>query len=264
MKKTLLAATALSGIMLAATAPTASAADVVGGILNFFTADAPGGGFHAGSILGHARVIGVLPNVDAPAHVFVNNGADTFPTNTAGKVDVTQTIEPEVDVSYFITDHIAAEAIAGTTKHSLHLKDTVANTVTTNSDIAIGTVRLLPPTLTLKYYFFPHAAFSPYLGAGVNYTWFFDIHGDLNGSGGGGVRLSNSSIQLQDSWGGVIQAGVEYNFLGNWYANLDIKHIFLTTQATVSTTAANALPVTIRADTTLDPTIIGFGVGYKF
>lgn len=255
MKKTLLAATALSGVLLAGTAQTATA-----GILDFLTAEAPGGGFHAGNFLVHARMIGVLPNTDADAHVFTNQ---TGTLAKVGSVDITQTIEPEVDASFFITDNIAAEIIAGTTKHSLHLKGTTANDLAGSNDILIGDTRLLPPTLTAKYYFMPYAAFSPYLGAGINYTWFFDTHPHLpQGAVFGGA------VHLQDQWGGVLQAGIDYNFAGGWYLNLDIKHIFLTTSATVTASSAALGPgltnVRITADTTIDPTIVGFGIGYKF
>jgi len=249
MKKTLLAATALTGILLAGTAQA--------GVLDFFTADAPGGGFHAGDFLGHVRVIGVLPNVDAPAHLFVD-GAPLGPT---GKVDATQSIEPEADLSYFITDSIAVEAIAGTTKHSLHLSGTTANELLGNDNVNIGSARLLPPTITLKYYFQPQAAFSPYVGAGINYTMFFDTHQEMAAQG-----IVNGAFHIQDALGAAIQAGIDYNVAGNWYLNLDVKHIFLNTAATVTgdVPALGGAHVLVRANIDLDPTIVGFGVGYKF
>ena len=38
----------------------------------------------------------------------------------------------------------------------------------------IGDVRVLPPSLLLQYHFLPKSSFQPYVGAGVNYTIFFD------------------------------------------------------------------------------------------
>jgi outer membrane protein len=36
----------------------------------------------------------------------------------------------------------------------------------------LGSVDLLPPTLTLQWHFMPDQSFDPYVGAGVNYTYF--------------------------------------------------------------------------------------------
>ncbi|HTW34185.1 MAG TPA: OmpW family outer membrane protein, partial [Rhizomicrobium sp.] len=53
----------------------------------------------------------------------------------AGSLSVTDSFIPEVDATYFITDHIGVEAIAGTTQHSPHY----------SSVGDLGSVWLLPP-----------------------------------------------------------------------------------------------------------------------
>jgi outer membrane protein len=256
MKKSISAAIVLSGALLAGAAQPAGAQD----LLKFFTAEAPGGGFSAGNLLIHGRVIGVLPNTDANADLYVGALGGHVPP--AGQVTISQTVEPEADATYFITDNIAAEVIAGTTKHSLTLKGTAANTLACNGcDITIGTARLLPPTLTAKFYPFPHSAFSPYIAAGINYTWFFDVHPSFGGSATS-LNLAQAQVHLQDSWGGVVQAGIDYNIADNWYLNLDIKQIFLTAPATVTSSSLGG--VKVSSSVTINPTIVGFGVGYKF
>ena len=44
---------------------------------------------------------------------------------------------------------------------------------------------------------------------------------------------------------------------GNWYANIDVKKVFISTTAKFS-------PSGIRADVDIDPWLVGVGVGYKF
>lgn len=159
-----------------------------------------------------------------------------------GKVDASTTFDPEIDFSYFLTDNIALELIAATTRHKITAKGTAIG------DVDVGHVRLLPPTLTAQYHFWPKSAFSPYVGAGVNYTFFFD-----KSVGGGAVN----KVSYDNNFGAAIQAGFDYNVSGRWFLNFDIKQIFLNTTAKINGGA-------IRANVDLNPTIVGVGFGYRF
>ncbi len=46
----------------------------------------------------------------------------------------------------------------------------------TSANVDLGNVWLLPPTLTAQYHFTPldEKAFKPYVGAGLNYTLFYN------------------------------------------------------------------------------------------
>lgn len=76
------------------------------------------------------------------------------------KTDVRHSIVPEVDVTYFFTNHIAAELIAATAKHEVDA-----------GALNLGEAWILPPTLTLQYHFTPDKKFSPYIG-----LWFELLH----------------------------------------------------------------------------------------
>lgn len=182
-------------------------------------------GKSAGDIMVRARAIGVIPDEDAT-------------TSIGGNVSVSNDWVPEIDFSYFVTDNIALELIAATTRHDV--SSSVAG--------SLGKVSLLPPTLTLQYHFMPKERFSPYVGAGVNYTFFYN-----EDAPGGGIN----SIDYKNSFGWALQAGVDYAVGGNWYVNADIKKIFLSTDVSINGGA-------VTADVDLDPWIVGFGVGYKF
>jgi len=184
-------------------------------------------GKSAGDIMIRARIIGAIPDEDASVTVL------------GGSVNVDNDWVPEVDFTYFVTDNIALELIAATTRHK------VSHTPT---GIDLGKVSLLPPTLTLQYHFMPKERLSPYVGAGVNYTIFYN-----EDAPGGPV----TSIDYKNSFGWALQAGVDYAVTDNWYLNADIKKIFLSTDVSINGGA-------ITADVDLDPWIIGFGVGYKF
>ncbi len=205
---------------------------VLGGVAQAqgFFSEAPVG-LEAGTILLHARGIGVIPQ---------DNGVSI--SAIGGKVSVDSAAAPELDVSYFLTDNIAFELIAATTQHSVTAVGTALG------DVNVGDTWVLPPTLTVQYHFMPRERFSPYVGAGINVTFYYDTHA----AGGAVQRLS-----FQNNVGAVLQAGFDYNVAGHWFINGDVKQIFLNTEAHLNGGA-------IIAKTGLDPIVVGLGIGYRF
>lgn len=181
------------------------------------------------------RGIGVIPG-----------GSNRVSLGGAGiagaKVDVTDSIVPELDITYFFTPNIAAELILGTTPHTAKGKGAIAGLGT------LGKAWLLPPTLTLQYHFTNFGAFKPYIGAGVNYTLFYgEEHGALN------------QFKIDHAAGLAVQVGFDYMLNKNWGINFDVKKLYL------RTTARGNLPGgPVKAKMHLDPWIIGAGVTYKF
>ncbi|GAA3551960.1 hypothetical protein GCM10022394_35290 [Zobellella aerophila] len=58
----------------------------------------------------------------------------------------------------------------------------------------VAKIQHLPPTLMRQYYFGnAQSQLRPYIGAGINYTTFFDEEGR--------GALSNTDVELDDSWG---------------------------------------------------------------
>ena len=64
-----------------------------------------------------------------------------------GDVDISTSVVPEFDITYFFDDNWSLELILGTTKHDVEAIGTDAG------DIDLGSVWLLPPTLTAQYHF---------------------------------------------------------------------------------------------------------------
>lgn len=151
-------------------------------------------------------------------------------------LDVDSAWWAEVDFTYFFTKNIAAELIAGWNKHEVTL-----------NGASLGKVGVLPPTLTLQYHFTDLGAFKPYVGAGLNYTYFYDD------------TLANDTLHIKDSsWGGALQAGMDYEFAKNWYFNADVKYVWMSTDVIVNATGANLGSLDIN------PWIFGLGLRYRF
>lgn len=186
-------------------------------------------GKQAGSFLVRGRLIDVAPE---------DNGSST---SIGGTVKTSNTLAPEVDFSYFFTDNIAMELIAATTRHGLTAQGTKLG------NVKVGNTWVLPPALTAQYHFNPKGTVSPYLGAGLNYTIFYD-----STPSSGLTKLS-----LSDNLGEVLQAGVDIAINNRTWVNLDVKQIFLSTKAKINGGA-------ITAKTGLDPLVAGIGIGYRF
>lgn len=157
--------------------------------------------------------------------------------NIGGEVDADYAIVPEVDITYFFTPHIAAELIAATSKHDVDY----------NGNTDLGSAWVLPPTLTMQYHFTPENAFSPYIGAGLNYSIFY---AEDTAAGFTDLEVSNGA-------GLALQAGADYWVNENWGINLDVKKIWLNVDAELNGGA-------IQADIDMDPWVFGTGVSYRF
>ena len=115
-------------------------------------------------------------------------------------------------------------------------------------DAPLGSAWLLPPTLSLQYHMPTGNGLKPYVGAGVNYTFFYSE----NAAGG----IIND-INLSDSFGFSLQAGVDFELSEDLFFNVDVKKLFLKTDASINSG-------TITADVKINPWIIGAGIGKKF
>lgn len=165
------------------------------------------------------------------------------------EVSVSNSFAPEVDISYFLTDNLALELIAATTKHDISGKTGVPEAVGELADTWV-----LPPTLTLQYHFAPSAKVRPYVGAGLNYTLFYneDASDSLEGA------LGDTDVELDDSFGFALQAGIDFDLSEKIFLNLDVKYIDIDTKAKLTTgTLIN------RVDVDIDPIVVGVGIGMK-
>ncbi len=150
-------------------------------------------------------------------------------------ISVSSKTMPEIDISYFFTPNIAAELVLTyPQKHDVML-----------NGAKIGTFKHLPPTLLAQYHFMPEAQFSPYLGAGVNYTNISSVNMP-------GFALEHKSF------GFALQAGLDYKIDKNWSLNLDIKKVQIGSDVMTSADGVKRTAVKI------DPVLIGIGIGYRF
>lgn len=164
----------------------------------------------------------------------VVNVAPENKDSTGLNLEASDKIIPEVDISYFFTPNLAAELILTyPQKHDLESNGT-----------NIGSVKLLPPTLSLQYHFLPQAAVRPYVGVGVNYTLFSSEKLPA------GVTIEDSSF------GWSLQAGVDIPLNKTMSINIDIKKVQIQTDVSAAGNKLGTLKI--------DPLLIGVGFGWRF
>ena len=190
-----------------------------------FAADGdPTSGIHAGDILVRLRAISIMPQVR------------TSDTLSALNVDVNNATVPELDFTYMIRDNIGVELILGTSRHQL-----------TSNLGDLGGVNVLPPTLLLQYHFNHQGQVRPYVGAGVNYTYFYND----------GLHAGDQQISVKrSSFGPALQMGVGVQLTKSVFANVDVKKVWMKTDASLNGASLGTLHI--------DPLIVGVGVGMKF
>jgi outer membrane protein len=185
-----------------------------------------------GDIVLNVRATGVVPQGTDPITTLAGAA-------TGLRADASYDVMPTIGVTYFFTDNIAAEVIAGTTNHTVKAKGP-------GVDLKIKETWVLPPIVTLQYHFAPQARVSPYVGAGINYMLFYS-----------GEDKNGFALKIKDGFGTALQAGVDVALQGQWALNLDAKKVFFDTKATDRING-------VKTKVTLDPWVLSAGIGYRF
>jgi outer membrane protein len=171
--------------------------------------------------------------------------------NAGAELTVDSNVIPELDISYYFTKNIAAELILALgTRHDVNIAGNTGALGNQN----LGSVNMLPPTLTAQWHFMPDQTFDPYVGAGLNYTHSFD-HSLTANPGGIPIRID------RNMFGFVAQAGFDVNLKDGWLINADVKYVTMNTDV-----EAQLAPNTWTKidDLDINPWVFGIGIGKKF
>ncbi|WCN08422.1 OmpW family outer membrane protein [Marinomonas mediterranea] len=158
----------------------------------------------------------------------------------SGELEIDDNTQIAATLSYMFTDNIGFEVLAATP---------FTHEVKTNGLGKIAEVSHLPPSFMAQYYFGQaDSEIRPYLGAGLNYTVFFDeeSYGAIKGS----------DVELDDSFGLAAQAGIDVSINDKWFANASIWYIDIDTTVKVKGVG--------NFDTEIDPIVAMISAGYTF
>ncbi|WP_170381691.1 OmpW/AlkL family protein [Ruegeria atlantica] len=148
-------------------------------------------------------------------------------------VEVDSDTRPIFTVEYFVRDNLGIELLAATP---------FEHDITLNGSIDAGSVKHLPPTLSLNYHFPTNSVWKPYVGAGLNYTIFFDE--ELPG------------LELDNSFGIALQAGLDYMVTEKGAVRLNVRWFDIDSDVSLGGTDIGTAEI--------DPWLVGVSYVHSF
>lgn len=164
---------------------------------------------------------------------------DSWSTTAAGPMRVGDDVRPSLTFEYFVADNIGIEVLAATPfEHKAELAG-AGDVVKTKH---------LPPTVSLQYHIPTNSSLKPFVGAGINYTTFWDETGI--------GALTGAPVSLDDSWGIALHAGLDYDISEKGAIRADVRWINIETDATVAGAPIGKVKI--------DPWVFGMSYIFKF
>jgi outer membrane protein len=170
---------------------------------------------------------------------------DVSPTSGNGslaggalKADLDDSVRPTASIEYLVTPSFGIDLLAAWPfEHTLKLNGAKA-----------ATLKQLPPTLGVNWHFMPDATFSPFVGAGVNFTKVYDEKPT--------GPLAGTDLSIGDSWGVAAHAGFDMALSPQWLITADVRWIDIDSTVRVNGAGVGTVHV--------DPWAFGISAGYRF
>lgn len=184
------------------------------------------------------------------ARVSYANYSDDDYTLYGVKIDVEpdESVMYGVNLTYFLTWYYSLELSVGYTETDVDL-----NALGLSGDA--GEVEQIPVLLSLRTHLSHNTKVNPYFTIGVGY-FFNDI--DQNDSTIEFIYGSGANLDVDDSFGFHIGAGVEFFISENAAVNLDFKYIWTEIEAEVNVSGFS------DEDLKINPYVLGLGIKYYF
>lgn len=161
--------------------------------------------------------------------------SDNLALGPSTTLQINDVVRPTFDITYMIRDQWGVELFLSTFwRHNLQV---TSPTGTTN----FGTIKLLPPTVSLQYHFNPEGRLRPYAGLGLNYTFLSDE--------------SPGALSVGNSIGPAAQLGFDVQISKRLFLNVSARYIDIDGDARLGATNLGSVEV--------DPFIYGMHFGYK-
>ncbi|TQV86253.1 outer membrane beta-barrel protein [Exilibacterium tricleocarpae] len=217
------------------------------------TAALPAGAYEPGEWILRAGATTVAPD-ESSSNVAIDGDTLSLDGGTS-QLEVDDNTQLGLTATYMLDANWGIEVLAATP---------FTHTVSGAGELAgldIAEVTHLPPTVSAVYHFSAVEGFTPYVGAGLNYTLFFSE--DLTGSADtalSGLGLTGGDVEADSSFGFALQVGADYQLDDTWFINASIRWIDIDTTAKISFDNGSD----IDADLEIDPLVYSVLVGRRF
>lgn len=153
-------------------------------------------------------------------------------------VSIGDSTRPTLTAEYFIRDNLGVELLAALPfRHAIRSNGT-----------EIGTVKQLPPVVSLQYHFDATPQLKPFVGVGVNFTGFWD--GTAKGP------LAGSDLRVKNSWGLAAHLGTDYWISDRSAIRADLRWIDIDSDVHLNGTRIGKVEI--------DPLVVGVSYIMKF
>lgn len=150
------------------------------------------------------------------------------------KLDVDSDTQLGLTATYMLSPKLGVEVLAATPfKHDI-----------TAGGAKVGQTKHLPPTVSAQFYPLSSPTVQPYVGVGLNYTFFFEDETVLG------------DTELTDSFGLALEAGVDIKINDKVFVNASVWKIDINTDVKVNGVKAGEVEI--------DPLAAMVAVGFKF
>ena len=166
-----------------------------------------------------------------------------------------------ITTEYYVTDNIGVAMLLG-----LPLKVNLVGDGTLQKYGNLGSTKPMPPAIELRYHLFSAASkFRPFVGLGVNYTWFTQVRisnsqfvTDSLGPGG------SAHAELSSSWNPVFEIGANYAITNHWSVGTSLGYIPVKTHLTLYGQTATGTQIVSKSTLRLNPLNVFLNVAYTF
>ncbi|MDZ7908729.1 MAG: OmpW family outer membrane protein [Gemmobacter sp.] len=151
-----------------------------------------------------------------------------------GTTEIGSNTRPTITFEYFIRDNIGLEVLAALPfKHDIKI-----------GGAKVGSTKHLPPTVSVNYHFPTGGALKPFIGAGINYTTFFEDRSPLG------------DLKIDNSWGLAAHLGVDYAISEKGALRMDLRYLDIDSDVKLNGAKVGRVEV--------DPLVAGVAYVMKF
>lgn len=136
----------------------------------------------------------------------------------------------------------------------------------------LASLNILPLTISLQYYpTMDHSPFQVYAGVGLNYAYMSNV--DLDDSVQASLMAEDVDFSFNDSFGLVLDAGIDWEINDKWFANASVCYFTLETDVEADITQSAVLgglagsgPIDAQLETSVKANVFIYFVtaGYRF
>ena len=186
--------------------------------------------------------------------IFPNDDSDDLTGVPGATVEVDNAVTFAFTAGYMFTQNISLELLGIWPANH----DVEGDGVLPGLGVSkVGELDIFPPTLSVNYYFRAKQRFRPHVGAGINYSVYWDTSASQQTKA---VFGSGTDLDIGHSVGWAINVGGDYDINDRYCLTANLWYVDVEAEASLKSTALGQLDI----DVDVDPWVALLGIGVRF